>query len=596
MSVQFLTIASQQSLHALSVVLRTEGVSFQKGLGKGNLGATLIDVDEIDRDFKPTPGSSLFISPSPQRNWEQVKELSEGIFGVTCKRIVSARKGNLRLKDRPIFREIITTLHTFGFSEVSIPLNNIVECEVGSNAEVLAEIEVKGVLFPAVILKDGHFLTTFDLGGSLLSLLTETYFEREGEKKPLSPIANFVYKIIPYRLRLMIYSRFLKRVRSELSKAPHFTTETPVDPAGWTLCQIFINALDHSLDFTPRIWKWPDNYSYAFCFTHDIEPRKFAYYRGLPELLDTLGELDLKSTISIVAEPPFVLPEDTARRLPEAGHEVISHGLHHDGTFNIISSGERASQIRKSRKKLEELVGTEVRGFRAPWLQRTIDLGELLESESILFDSSFVDADTSLKKAWHGKGISFNFPFKLFKDENGIKEYQVLELPLTGPQDMEPCFAGLSLDRCKAVFKQKHDWIRAIGGLDVFLAHAGVYGERDLEMRMALLRYLHKLIEGEDVWITKLGEVSEWWLSREGLKIISLRMADPGEVLFEVENQGNQKVSNFSLAIPAKVKVNKIYVGDKMVRVIKGNKCFFVPIMALEPGEKVPIKLFGEMG
>lgn len=593
MASQFSIIASKRSLHALSVVLKTEGLTFQRGAAGESPGINLISAEEAGEGFEPPTDSRLFITLSPVEDRENGRRLAEKVLGVSYRGIVSARKGSLRFGESPIFERTHSLLRSFGFSEVLVPIDGVVECEIGSDAEILADIEVGGRLYPAIILRDGNFLVTFDLGRSLASLLTETYFERESREKPLSPIASLVYRVVPYDLRLAIYRGLAKRARSDQSRAAHFTTKAPIDPAGWTLYQVLANALDHSLNFCPRIWKWPQTYSYAFCFTHDIEPRKYAYYQGLPRLFDILGELNISSTISVVAEPRFVLPEDALKELPRAGHEIISHGLHHDGTFSAISSGERARQIAGSRQKLERVAGTAVKGFRAPWLQRTADLGKLLEDEGISFDSSFVDVDTSLKKVWHGKGISFNFPFRLFTCSNEIKEYRVLELPLAGPQDMEPYFAGLSLEQCKTLFKQKCQWLKSIGGLYVFLAHAGVFGHRDLEIRMSLLRYLHNLVKDDDVWLARLGQVWEWWLQRESLRVTP-GTANSGELSLEVENKGDQEVCNFSVTIPSTLQIKSARIGKKLEMMTEKNGYFFVPVAKLKSGEKIEIRLSGE--
>lgn len=592
---QFMIIGCRQSLYGLSTILRTEGISFQKGATYPDSKVSLFDIEEIKEEFELPINSKLLITFPSLKDCKQAQRLVEKVFGVSCNNIMSARKGILRFNKGAIFEKISSLLDSFGLSEVLVPLNGMVAYDILSNAEVLAEIEVEGVLYPAVILKDGNFLVAFDIGGCLLSLLTEGYFKSEEEKKALSPVANHIYKIAPYNLRLAIYRNYLKSLRKQRAKSSYFTTSTPIEAAGWTLCQILIGALDYSLGFLPRIWKWPGTSTYAFCFTHDIEPRKYAYYQGLPKLLNTLRELNLKSTISLVSEPPFVLPEDSLNKLEREEHEVISHGLFHNGTFSTISSSERASRIEKSRRILASIAGVEVKGFRAPWLQRTNDLGRLLEGQGFSFDSSFIDTDTSLKKSWHGKGISFNFPFRLFSNRGEIKEYKVLELPLTGPQDMEPYFSGLNVNEYKAVFRQKHEWVRNIGGLYVFLVHAGVYGERDSKMRIDLLQHLFTLVEKQDVWITRLGEVSQWWLQREDLKIDTVRTRNPGELSFEVKNQGEEKVYSFSVAICPKFKIKEVCVGERLGEAVKKSEQLLIPVTELEAGGKIKVRLTGDL-
>ncbi len=591
MSMQSLIIASSQSLYGLSVVLRTEGISFSSANCPEYPGVTLLDVKELRQEFKPAIDTKIFFVLSTLEDGKQSKELVENIFGISCRSTVRTKKGILRFKKGPVFKKVTFLLNSFDLSEVFIPVDGLIECEIRSGVEVLAEMEVSRKSYPAIVSVDGHFLFTFDIGRSFSSLLAESYADNNKKQKPLSLISNFAYQIAPYNLRLATYRILLKQARRRQSKVDHFTTQAPIDPSGWVLYQTFINALDWSSHFVPRIWKWPCAFAYAFCFTHDVEPRRYAYYKGLPKLLKTLKELTIRSTISLVSEPPFCLPEDSVKKLEEEGHEVISHGLYHNGTFHNISSSRRELEIRDSFLKLEKVTGKSIRGFRAPWLQRTSDLGELLEKQDVSFDSSFVDTDTSLKRTFNGKGISFNFPFRLFSGGSEIKEYEVLELPLTGPQDMEPYFSGLNVEDCKKVFKRKLGWIESIGGLYVFLAHAGVYGDRDSEMRMDLLRYLYTLVKGKDVWIAKLSELVDWWRKRENLRIKSDNQVGAENLLFEVENRGEQTVSNSSIAIPLKLPVKGVSIDGNKEDLIDRNEHVLVPLPTIRAGERTEVRL-----
>jgi peptidoglycan/xylan/chitin deacetylase (PgdA/CDA1 family) len=588
----FAIFGTEESLCGLSVILKTEGISFATGESGGGETAVL-------RNLAAASGSELARPPSLTclcaRELELAKEVVERAFGISCREALAAQKGNLRFRRGPVYQPLVSLLQAFGFSEVSLPIEGLIDCDVGPSAEVLAEIEVEGKIYPAIVSRETSFLVTFDLGQSFLSLLGETYCQAGEERNPLSPIGGLVYRKIPYGLRLAGYRFFLRQAHQAAAKARHFTTKSPVDPAGWVIYQILVKAMEHSLACLPRLWKWPGMCDYAFCFTHDVEPQRYAYYRGLPRLLDILSELNVRSTFSIVAEPPFNLPKNTLRALPAHGHQVISHGLYHDGTFSTVNSNERSQQIAVSRKKLERLLGVPVRGFRAPWLQRTGDLARLLEEQGFDLDSSLVDVDTSLKRAWFGRGTSFNFPFRLLSRGGAMSSHQVLEVPVTGPQDMEPYFAGLNLEECKELFRKKHDWLRSIGGVYVFLAHAGVYGRRDEDLRMTLLRHLHSLLERENVWQATLGQVRDWWLQREDLSISQTDDTSCSQdCLLEIKNEGTRAVSNFSLAISTRLSLKTATVRDQAVDIAHNGIYSFVPISEIGQGEKIVIGLSGE--
>jgi peptidoglycan/xylan/chitin deacetylase (PgdA/CDA1 family) len=53
------------------------------------------------------------------------------------------------------------------------------------------------------------------------------------------------------------------------------------------------------------------------------------------------------------------------RRIAEAGHEIASHGYGH-ALLPTLSPDEFAADVARSKAILEDLVGLEVRGYRAP--------------------------------------------------------------------------------------------------------------------------------------------------------------------------------------------------------------------------------------
>lgn len=99
---------------------------------------------------------------------------------------------------------------------------------------------------------------------------------------------------------------------------------------------------------------------------------------GLNRLLDVLEREGVVATFYSTAVFMEHISPNTRQRLLIGGHEIASHGYYH-------SSHEEADYLR-SRLRLEELTGREVRGFRMPRMQ-AIDSSALLKA-GYHYDSS----------------------------------------------------------------------------------------------------------------------------------------------------------------------------------------------------------------
>ena len=84
----------------------------------------------------------------------------------------------------------------------------------------------------------------------------------------------------------------------------------------------------------------------------------------VPRILTFLAERGVHGTFFVLGwlaerEPQVV------RDIAAAGHEVASHGWEHELVYRLGPDGFRSS-LRKSKSVLEDLVGSPVRGYRAP--------------------------------------------------------------------------------------------------------------------------------------------------------------------------------------------------------------------------------------
>jgi polysaccharide deacetylase family protein (PEP-CTERM system associated) len=75
------------------------------------------------------------------------------------------------------------------------------------------------------------------------------------------------------------------------------------------------------------------------------------------------------------------------RRIAAAGHEIGSHGFGHE-LVGRLSSGQFHADVDRSKKLLEDIVGAEVRGYRAPCFSITDWSINVLRDVGFKYDSS----------------------------------------------------------------------------------------------------------------------------------------------------------------------------------------------------------------
>lgn len=120
--------------------------------------------------------------------------------------------------------------------------------------------------------------------------------------------------------------------------------------------------------------------------------------RNTHDILDTLDAITVAHpTNPTTPKATFFILGWIAERLPglvreihKRGHEVASHG-HGHMMCNQLDPGELEQDLIQSKKTLEDIIGSEVRGYRAPNFS-TSDLAlELTRKCAYRFDSSYND-------------------------------------------------------------------------------------------------------------------------------------------------------------------------------------------------------------
>ena len=82
-------------------------------------------------------------------------------------------------------------------------------------------------------------------------------------------------------------------------------------------------------------------------------------------LIDILGKYNIKATFFVVGDWAEKYPE-SAKALAEAGHEVMSHSLHHDH-YNSLTADQITADLQAANEKISAATGTVPTLIRCPY-------------------------------------------------------------------------------------------------------------------------------------------------------------------------------------------------------------------------------------
>lgn len=110
--------------------------------------------------------------------------------------------------------------------------------------------------------------------------------------------------------------------------------------------------------------------------------------RNTTRMLEILDASHARATFFVLGWVAEKCPQ-LVRTIAAAGHEVASHGYGHDLVYSLRPSEFRADVVR-SKRYLEDLTGTPVRGYRAPCFSITDWAIPILQDVGFDYDSSVV--------------------------------------------------------------------------------------------------------------------------------------------------------------------------------------------------------------
>ena len=133
---------------------------------------------------------------------------------------------------------------------------------------------------------------------------------------------------------------------------------------------------------------------------------------GTERILEVVNRQAVKATFFVTSNFAEKYPE-LIKNMVEAGHEVASHGVSHS-TFEV-------SDLKKSRRVLEDLTGKKIVGFR---------MARLAPVEKSEISDATYRYESSLNPVFlPGRYNNFRSPLLPFKEDCGLLQYPISAVP-----------------------------------------------------------------------------------------------------------------------------------------------------------------------
>jgi len=162
------------------------------------------------------------------------------------------------------------------------------------------------------------------------------------------------------------------------------------------------------------------------------ESYKIRVVDNIKKILDVLASFNIKATFFVLGWLAEKYP-GLVREIHERGHEVASHGYAH----KLITSQtpkEFTEDIKKSKQIVEDIIGDEILGYRAPSFSITDSAVEIIKEVGYKYDSSY--CPTLLHNRYGRLNLKLTTDTKtntgIFKFPNGLIEVSLSTLNLMG--------------------------------------------------------------------------------------------------------------------------------------------------------------------
>lgn len=123
--------------------------------------------------------------------------------------------------------------------------------------------------------------------------------------------------------------------------------------------------------------------------------RSISLLDGLDTAFDILDKKDIKGSFFVVGEIADKL-ENTLQKMDKNGHDIACHNWVHLRA-EMMTQDEYKEQLIKAKEKLEEILGHEVTGYRAPSFAINDEYFNTMRSVGFKYDSSKLKSQKSSK-------------------------------------------------------------------------------------------------------------------------------------------------------------------------------------------------------
>ncbi|MCC6849211.1 MAG: polysaccharide deacetylase family protein [Deltaproteobacteria bacterium] len=525
----------------LQAVLELEKIPYRRVAAVDEAGASLlVAVGEL-----ASPAEIAAIERIPSLVLGGGERFAREVFGAPAAR-TELRACAIEL-DQPIWPAATAAIaREHDKRELRLPAVPALDVPEITRGTLLATLAGSGR--PAIARRNGCIWSPLDLGTAFAKLTTED--DGVARKPPARGpwrgaarrAAETLYYAAPDALRGWVQRRAYATLDQRLAALGARASDYPIDATGHLLVELVKQLVKLAAGSLVRMARWPAPYHAAASLTHDVEPRRYAYTRGMERLLDAIEATGHPATLGLVAGPAARhLHGELVRRL--VPRRVLCHGLEHRGE-RVWGRQRVAATLERARARLERTLGRAVTGYRSPRLDRSPDLAWALDRTGFRYDSSYPDVDRE-NLANFGRGVRLNVPFRPVIDDgvSGPRPSRCLELPLTAPDCIQPLFAGESRERLRQTVETKAAFLAATGGLYVALVHGGVFDEADADLRMEHLEFVYRKLRRGDVWLAGMEDIADWWCRREALTLTVKTSA------VHVANTGSQPVAGARVVI-----------------------------------------------
>jgi polysaccharide deacetylase family protein (PEP-CTERM system associated) len=144
-------------------------------------------------------------------------------------------------------------------------------------------------------------------------------------------------------------------------------------------------------------------------------------------ILDLLDEFGITATFFVLGWVAERLPA-LVKEIHARGHEVACHGYGHELIYNIGADAFR-TDVRRAKQLLEDQIGSQVQGYRAPSYSIT---GKSMWALDILIEEGF-RYDSSIFPVYHdtyGVPDAPRFPYRISRPCGSITEFPLTTYPL----------------------------------------------------------------------------------------------------------------------------------------------------------------------